>query len=127
MGGERMRLLPYTILATCILLGGTTQVLFKMGMNSIGPLEELLSSKTMMMIFTNKYILAGLVMYAVSSMLWLLGLSMLDVSFMYPLLSLAYVVTTILAFMLLNEPVRTTRWIGVVLVVLGSILIGINR
>jgi len=122
-----MRVLPYTILAACILLGGSTQVLFKMGMNSIGPLEDLLSLKTVTMILSNKYIIIGLILYGVSSVLWLVGLSMLDVSLMYPLLSLAYVVTTVLAFMVLNEPVRTTRWIGVLLIILGSILVGVNR
>ena len=122
-----MRVLPYTILAACILLGGSTQVLFKMGMNSIGPLENLLSLKTVTMILSNKYIIIGLILYGVSSVLWLVGLSMLDVSLMYPLLSLAYVVTTVLAFMVLNEPVRTTRWIGVLLIILGSILVGVNR
>jgi drug/metabolite transporter (DMT)-like permease len=122
-----MRVLPYTILAACILLGGSTQVLFKMGMNSIGPLEDLLSLKTVTMILSNKYIIIGLILYGVSSVLWLVGLSMLDVSLMYPLLSLAYVVTTVLAFMVLNEPVRTTRWIGILLIILGSILVGVNR
>ncbi|NJE10311.1 EamA family transporter [Thermococcus sp. MAR1] len=122
-----MKSLPYTILATCILLGGSTQILFKMGMNSIGPLGDLFSIKTMTIIFSNKYIVMGLILYGISSVLWLIGLSMLDVSLMYPLLSLAYVVTTVLAFIILNEPVRTTRWVGVLLIILGSILVGVNR
>ena len=44
-----MKYLPYAILASCILLGGTMQVLFKLGMNSIGALDsagKLLSIKT---------------------------------------------------------------------------------
>jgi len=125
-----MKYLPYALLASCILLGGTTQVLFKLGMNSIGALdsaEKLLSIKTLLMVLSNRYILIGLVLYAISSVLWLVGLSMLDVSLMYPLLSLAYVVTTILAFLVLNEPVHSSRWIGVVLIVIGSILVGINK
>lgn len=125
-----MKYLPYALLASCILLGGTTQVLFKLGMNSIGALdsaEKLFSIKTLVMVLSNKYILIGLVLYAISSVLWLVGLSMLDVSLMYPLLSLAYVVTTILAFLVLNEPVHSSRWIGVVLIVIGSILVGLNK
>lgn len=46
---------------------------------------------------------------------------------MYPLLSLAYVVTTVLAVLVLNEPVRMSRWMGVILIILGSILTGLNR
>ena len=52
---------------------------------------------------------------------------MLDVSLMYPLLSLAYFVTTVLAVLVLNEPVRTSRWVGVALIVIGSILVGMNK
>lgn len=125
-----MRGFPYFILAACIILGGVTQVIFKLGMSSIGALdstERLFSLKTVAMVLSNKYILVGLVLYVVSSVLWLIGLSMLDVSLMYPLLSLAYFVTTILAFLILNEPVRTSRWIGVMLIVIGSILVGLNK
>lgn len=125
-----MRILPYLILGACILLGGTTQVLFKLGMNSIGALdsaEKIFSLKTAGLVLSNKCILLGLALYGISSVLWLVGLSMLDVSLMYPLLSLAYFVTTILAFFILNEPVRTTRWIGVLLIIIGSILVGLNK
>jgi len=125
-----MKLLAYAILALCILIGGTTQVLFKMGMNTIGQLdtaEKIFSVETLQVAVHNRYLIAGIILYAVSSILWLIGLSMLDVSLRYPLLSLAYFVTTVLAFLLLNEPVRTTRWIGVALIVIGSILVGLNR
>ncbi len=125
-----MKLLAYAILALCILIGGTTQVLFKMGMNTIGRLdtaEKIFSMETLQVAIHNRYLITGIILYAVSSILWLIGLSMLDVSLMYPLLSLAYFVTTVLAFLLLNEPVRTTRWIRVALIVIGSILVGLNR
>ena len=125
-----MRIFPYLILGTCILLGGTTQILFKLGMNSVGALdttEKIFSVRTVAMVLSNKYILIGIGLYAVSSVLWLVGLSMLDVSLMYPLLSLAYFVTTLLAFLILNEPVRTSRWVGVLLIIVGSILVGLNK
>ncbi|GAB6101970.1 membrane protein [Thermococcus atlanticus] len=125
-----MRAFPYLILAACILLGGTTQILFKLGMNSVGALdstEKIFSLKTVIMVLSNKYITAGLMLYAISSVLWIIGLSMLDVSLMYPLLSLAYFVTTVLAFFILNEHIRTSRWIGVLLILVGSILVGLNK
>ncbi len=125
-----MRAFPYLILAACILLGGTTQILFKLGMNSVGALDstgKIFSLKTVIMVLSNKYITAGLMLYAISSVLWIIGLSMLDVSLMYSLLSLAYFVTTVLAFFILNEPIRTSRWIGVLLILVGSILVGLNK
>ncbi len=99
-------------------------------MNAVGSLDtmdRLLSLRTVKLVLSNKYILAGIALYLGSSILWLIGLSMLDVSLMYPLLSLAYVVTTVLAVLVLNEPVRMSRWMGVILIILGSILTGLNR
>ena len=125
-----MRYFPYLILASCILLGGVTQILLKLGMNSIGPLdspEKIFSLNTLRTVILNKYILLGLGLYALSSVLWLIGLSMMEVSLMYPVLSLAYFVTTVLAFLVLNEPIRTSRWVGVGLIIIGSMLVGLNK
>ncbi|ASI98781.1 EamA family transporter [Thermococcus celer] len=125
-----MKLLSYGVLGTCILISGVTPILFKVGMNAVGSLDtmdRLLSLRTVKLVLSNKYILAGIALYLGSSILWLIGLSMLDVSLMYPLLSLAYVVTTVLAVLVLNEPVRMSRWMGVILIILGSILTGLNR
>jgi drug/metabolite transporter (DMT)-like permease len=59
----------------------------------------------------------------VSAFLWLGALSTLDVSFMYPLLSLAYVVTAVFAIIYLGEIVTLSRWAGISLVVIGCVLI----
>jgi drug/metabolite transporter (DMT)-like permease len=53
-----------------------------------------------------------LALYALSSILWLFSLSYLEVSLMYPLLSLAYVITTSLAAAFLRENVSLIRWAG---------------
>ncbi|AET64475.1 hypothetical protein Mhar_1107 [Methanothrix harundinacea 6Ac] len=42
---------------------------------------------------------------------------------MYPMLSLAYILTALLAFYFLGEQISTLRWSGIILVVLGCILI----
>ena len=66
-----MRIFPYLILGACILLGGTTQILFKLGMNSIDALdstENIFSLKTVAMVLSNKYILTSIGLYAVSSL-----------------------------------------------------------
>lgn len=45
---------------------------------------------------------------------------------MYPLLNLAYVVTVVLAATYPREPVHALRWVGIILIIIGSILVGIN-
>ncbi|MDD1762885.1 MAG: EamA family transporter [Methanothrix sp.] len=114
------------LVLVCVLAGATGQIFWKVGMSEmsrINGIGDLLQLKTVWDIFTNKYILFGIFLYAVSVFLWLGAMSTLDVSFMYPLLSLGYVVTAILAFILIGENVTLIRWAGIALVLAGCFLI----
>jgi drug/metabolite transporter (DMT)-like permease len=110
----------------CVLLGAFGQISMKSGMRQVGKINgfsELIDSKTIMGIAGNAYVLGGLLLYFISAFLWLGALSTLDVSLMYPMLSLAYVVTAIFAVIYLGEIVTFSRWAGILLVVIGCILI----
>jgi multidrug transporter EmrE-like cation transporter len=115
-----------TLVLICVVAGAFGQIIWKQGMSTmdkINGFEDLLKIKTIVDIFTNKYIIFGLIIYGSVFILWLAALSTLDVSFMYPLLSLAYVVTAIFAVVFLGESIAFSRWAGIVLVVIGCILI----
>ena len=89
----------------CIFAGAIGQSCWKFempNMDEIDDIGDLLQFKALFEIFTNKWVLLGLVLYAGSMVLWLGALSTLDVSFMYPLLSMVYVLTAILAFVFLK-------------------------
>lgn len=125
------KLLIYGIISVCILSGAFAQVLFKMGglSNMEGKINVFTPEGFLRALFT-KYILVGAVLYALAFFLWLLALSKLDLSLIYPpLLSLGYIVTTFLSAVVLGERVNPSRWIGgVVLIVIGGVaLVGLNR
>ena len=110
----------------CVFAGAAGQIFWKTGMSGmdkINGMGDLLQLKTAWDIFTNRYIIIGIVLYAMSVFLWLGAMSTLDVSFMYPLLSLGYIVTAILAFIFIGEHVTLIRWAGITLVIAGCILI----
>lgn len=115
-----------TLVMICIVFGAIGQILMKSGMAQIGEIQDIggfINLNTIFHILTNVYVLFGLLLYAVSAFLWLGALSTLDVSYMYPLLSLAYVITAILAFVFLKENITLIRWVGIALVVAGCFLI----
>jgi drug/metabolite transporter (DMT)-like permease len=115
-----------TLVFICILCAAGGQTAMKSGMNQvgeIGSLGQLFNPHTLFHIFTNLRVLAGLFLYVIALVLWLGALSTLDVSFMYPLLSLAYVITAILAFIFLKENITLLHWVGIFLVVGGCFLI----
>lgn len=123
---ERKIMFALTLVLICVFAGAMGQICWKHGMTSvdkINEIDDLLQLETIFNIFTNKYIVLGLVLYGSAFVLWLGAMSTLDISFMYPMLSLAYVITAILAFVFIGENITMVRWAGIALVVAGCFLI----
>jgi drug/metabolite transporter (DMT)-like permease len=55
--------------------------------------------------------------------LWLAGLQKLDLSYAYPLVSLGYVLVTVLSAIFFHERVDGNRWLSVAVISLGVMLI----
>jgi drug/metabolite transporter (DMT)-like permease len=72
---------------------------------------------------TNPNLLLGVFFEALFFAGLLVLLSKADVSFIWPLTSLGFVITTLAAQFLLNEKVTRARWAGVILIVLGASLV----
>jgi multidrug transporter EmrE-like cation transporter len=114
------------LVAICIVFGAVGQILMKNGMSQIGEiggLSKLLNMTTIFRMFSNVYVIFGLILYAISAFLWLGALSSLNVSFMYPLLSIGYVLTALLGLVFLQESVTFLRWGGILFIVIGCFLI----
>lgn len=123
---ERVSMFALSLVMVCILLGALGQISMKAGMNRMERIDgfaDLLNPVTATNILKNYYIIGGLLLYLISVILWLAAMSTLDVSFMYPLLSMAYVITAIAAFLFLGETITIVRWAGIALVVAGCFLI----
>ncbi|HLC99122.1 MAG TPA: EamA family transporter [Candidatus Nanoarchaeia archaeon] len=109
-----------------VLIISTAQVLMKNGMNMItlDGLSSLLNLYNLIKIISNPYVLGGLIMYSLALVLWLGAMSRADVSFIYPLLSTGYILTTIFAIVFLSEQVSLFRWIGIGFIFAGTFFIG---
>jgi len=108
-----------------VALNVTGQLSLKYGMSKIGNFS--LSLSTLPPVFikaaTNLHVLLGLVCYGLGFLVWLIVLSKAEVSYAYPLISLGYVFTAILARALLGEAVGATRLAGIVVTCFGVFLI----
>lgn len=62
--------------------------------------------------------------------LWMLSrmalLSWADLSYVLPVTSLGYVASTFIGRFLLNEQVTPSRWVGTMLIVAGTVLVGMG-
>jgi len=115
----------FAFLVTGVLLNAAAQLFLKAGTNATGVVT--LTSENWLSTFarlaTTAPIVAGLACYAVSVVVWILGLSRVPVSVAYPMLSLGYVVNAVAAQALFGEAVTLQRWIGIGVIVLGVWLV----
>ena len=116
----------FILVTICVIGASLGQIAMKQGMNQVGEIggiRQLFNFRTLLEIITNKYVLSGLICYGVIAILWLGAMSTLNVSFMYPLLSLAYAITAVIAVIFLKETVTIWQWAGILLVIGGCFLI----
>jgi multidrug transporter EmrE-like cation transporter len=117
-----MSLVSFCLILSGVLLNAAAQLLLKAGVNAVGSFS--FSGENIVPVgiklATQWPILAGLSCYVVSVVVWILGLSRVEVSVAYPMLSLGYVVNAIAAWWLFGEALSLSRLLGI-----GVILIGV--
>ena len=74
-------------------------------------------------VLTSGTIWLGIALMLVFMVCHMLVLSWADYSFVMPFSAIAYALVPLLAYLFLHEQVSTARWIGIVLIVLGVVLI----
>jgi len=74
-------------------------------------------------ILSRPAIYLGMVFYAGSSFLWIIALSRLPLSYMYPFTALMLVIITFAGAILFHEPISIWKVSGIVLVCTGLLLI----
>lgn len=112
-------------LFTAVLMNTAAQLLLKAGTNALGVLtlrgDEL--PGTLARIATQPHFIAGVTIYVVSLVVWIVGLSRVPVSIAFPLLSLGYVLNALAAWWLFGEVLSASRWLGIGFIVLGVWLV----
>jgi drug/metabolite transporter (DMT)-like permease len=77
--------------------------------------------------FTTKAVLLGLLLETIFFVLLNYLLAQEDVSFIWPLTALSFVMTTLAAKLILKEHVDAVRWSGVALIILGAAFISYSE
>ena len=108
-----------------IFLGVIAQLIMKKGMNEIGTVElsQIFEINLLLKIFTNRYIVLGVMFYVFGLLFWLIALSSMDVSKTYPLQSLGYVIVLFGSFFFLGESLSLSRGFVIFLIILGSLFV----
>jgi multidrug transporter EmrE-like cation transporter len=120
-----MTWVAFAFLASGVLLNAAAQLLLKAGTNATGVITLRADNwlDTLARMATQGHFIAGIALYGVSVIVWIVGLSRVPVSVAYPMLSLGYIVNAVAAHYLLGEAVTATRWAGIGFIIVGVWLV----
>lgn len=118
-------LLLYFVLLINVVLGVVGQLLLKRGVISVGAFHVSNALPFFWAVFSNIWVLLGLLFYGISVLLWVALISRVPLSVAYPMLSLGYVVVVIVSALYFGETVTALRLGGVALIVTGVVLIAL--
>jgi multidrug transporter EmrE-like cation transporter len=120
-----MNAVSLSLLLAGVLLNASAQLLLKAGTNAVGHFEFTTQNllPVGMRLALQPHILGGMACYAISLVVWILGLSRVPVSVAYPLLSIGYVINAIAAWYLFGESLTAQKLVGIGFIVLGVVLV----
>lgn len=110
------------LLVSNIVLLAAGQILWKTGVNKIG----VLNWSNICSILTSPFIWAGILLYIIATVFWLVVLSRASLSTVYPVQSLAYVLGVLGGIFVFGESISLAGWLGLVFIILGVSLTGIG-
>lgn len=116
-------MINYIILAISILLAVAGQLFMKKGMMIFGQFRVSQLLVKIIPIFLNPYVFTGLVFFGISSVFWLVVLSRLQLSLVYPMVSVAYLLVAIFSLIFFKENISLIRAAGILVIMMGVFLI----
>jgi len=105
-----------------VIFAAIGQVSWKLGMNQEGQLATI-NLTTVSTVLLNPYVLLGFAMYGLSTIFWLIALSKKDLSFVYPFISLTYILVLALSNLVLKESIGINKLAGTIIIMVGLIII----
>ena len=113
----------FLVLLAAILCSVLGQFTLKAGAKILGPIGAANLVEKVIAMATQPLIIAGLSLYAISSIGFIVVLSRANISIVSPLLSISYLFTVLGGKLIFHEPLPPLRLVGVGLIMTGVIFV----
>jgi multidrug transporter EmrE-like cation transporter len=127
--GSGNRALSVAMLVVSVVFAIAGQFTLKAAMNEIGRIGTAQIRDPMALIARaakEPRLWAGLALFGISALFWLVVLSRVNLSVAYPLVGVSYILVVAIGRFVLNEEVPFMRWVGVTAIALGIAIIGFS-
>jgi spaO len=117
------------LILSSVFLNALAQIFIRQGMLKLGSVSFNMEQiwNMALSVFTNMYLLSGMFSYGISIVLWMIVLSKVNVSLAYPFLSVGYVVTAVLAYLIFKEPLTVQKILGIAIICLGVVILTYSK
>lgn len=118
-----MKYIPFILFT--VLANAAAQLILKHGLTMMGPLTFAGANPIMKVVgvIFHPWVFAGLSVYVLSMACHLYVLSKVEVSFVYPFLSLPVVVIAVFAYFVFHEHLNGFRIAGIAFICIGTVLV----
>jgi len=114
---------PKILILVSVVLSGVAQVSLKKGLIHVQHRNPNGLMRLGLSVLSELFVWMWGFLFVIATSLWLIGLQRVDLSYAYPLVSLGYVLVSVLAIKFFNEKIDLTRWTAIFVICLGVILI----
>jgi multidrug transporter EmrE-like cation transporter len=115
----------WTGIIIAVLTGGFAQTMMKLGTQRVGEFGETPVLPYLFRLLTNPFVLLAIMAYGLGVIFYMLMLSRLDLSYLYPVMTaLGLVLATLASSFILGEHISLVRLGGIAVVVLGVFMLG---
>jgi len=107
-----------------VLLAALGHLMIKAGLNGAANAAAMHASivERLVVYFSQPYVLLGLTIYGFGTAMWIFAVSKRDISYVFPITALNYVLVTLGGKFLFAEVIPLKRWVGVAVVIIGVAL-----
>ena len=120
--------LPWQLAALgAILLASTGHLVIKLGLIAAGHEASPAGGRARIIeTLFQPAVIGGLAIYGIGTLLWISAVARKNISFLYPLTALNYVIVSVGGKLWFGETISPARWTGIAIVVLGVALLQVS-
>lgn len=103
-----------------VLLAACGHLMIKAGLNgAISIAAHAMLLERLQIYFRQPLVVLGLGIYGIGTALWVFAVSKHDISYVFPITALNYVLVTLGGMFLFSEAIPAKRWLGICVVIIG--------
>jgi drug/metabolite transporter (DMT)-like permease len=103
-----------------VLLAGCGHLMIKAGLNSASSsAAHAMIFERLLIYFRQPLVLLGLCVYGLGTVMWVFAVSKHDISYVFPITGLNYVLVTLGGMFFFAEMIPARRWLGISVVIVG--------